>query len=644
MKRFLALLFLFAIIIPSAAFAAKARSIASDADSSFHAQHLHFHIGEITCHATGNYIKIRSESNKNKIIGHLEQKDIFELLDVKNGYALIRVANAHKTSPDSQNGMTGWVDSDYIDCTCSFDEYVDRSSSVASNQSSTNLKDFIGTTSVICTGNNLRVRNMPNGAIILGHLEKADEFILLDIQNDWAQITVTKAASTSPDSWAGLSGWVSAEYIIIKPNATIPAISNDEWDGYSSILDYFYQAIIEKWDTQRIVDSGFFEPYYFPDSLNEYGFSLYDLNSDGTNELIVSHKDYLNSQSNTFITAIYTLINNQPIRILESWTRSRNYLCADGSIYNEGSNGAAYSIHYIYDLIGSYLKIREGVLSGDYTENGETKYGWFLVDERADFTYAEHTLISDKKAEERIALYQSTVTHQLNNFTTFAEYGDSLITSTPQPVATATPNPPVSSDTITISGSGTNLYDKAFNLPSGYLRIISKRSVNYNISFPEITLYYLDEDTGKNKSRRISIPEGGTAQIIEGPLNILYYTSEAECDWEIQFSPIRYADTFSGISGSGSYISDFFPTNDKPQVLTLEFTNTVDRYASFNVTWGIIDSNGKVSEHYNTIVNSNHFDNETKNFRKILTPVNSATAYFFSIDCSENTQWKIIPD
>lgn len=426
MIRLLALLFSFIIANTSTALAAKARSIDSNSDSEFHAKHLALHIGESSCHATGNYIKTRSQSNKDKIIGHLEKADSFRLIDVTDDYVLIQVIDAHNSSPDSWAGMTGWVDSDYIDCPCSYNEYMNHSNPTLNNTISSKIEDYIGTSAIVCTGSNLRVRNKPNGKTILGHLEKADEFILLDVQNGWAQITVIKAASTSPDSWNGLSGWVSAEYIRVKANASVPTNHNDFWDGYSDILNYFYQAIIEEWDTQKIVDSGFLEPYYFPNSLDQYGFVLEDLNSDGIKELIILHKDYFSGNRDTFITAIYTRANGQPVRILESWTRNRHYVCSDGSVYNEGSNGASYSVYYILELIGPKFIVREGVLSGDYEEHGKTKYGWFLVDERADFSYAEHTLISDEEAEQKIALYKCKIIHRFDNFTTFAEYEDTL--------------------------------------------------------------------------------------------------------------------------------------------------------------------------------------------------------------------------
>ena len=121
------ILFVFWLLTCESAFAAKARSIASVADSAYHAEHLRNHLGETTCHGTGNYIKTRNKANGNKVIGHLEQADEFILLDVKNGWAQIEVVYSDKTSPDSWEGMTGWVNSDYIDCNCTPELYFSNS-------------------------------------------------------------------------------------------------------------------------------------------------------------------------------------------------------------------------------------------------------------------------------------------------------------------------------------------------------------------------------------------------------------------------------------------------------------------------------------------------------------------------------------
>ena len=115
------------------ALAAKARSITTNADSDYHDSHLALHIGDINCHGTGNYVKIRTQAGGDKIVGHLEQADAFNLVDVQNGWALIQITTSASTSPDSQAGMTGWVDADYIDCNCSDTEYYSGNANLNSS-------------------------------------------------------------------------------------------------------------------------------------------------------------------------------------------------------------------------------------------------------------------------------------------------------------------------------------------------------------------------------------------------------------------------------------------------------------------------------------------------------------------------------
>lgn len=365
MRRTFLLIILVALVLSGEpALAAKARSISSDSDSFYHAEHLKKHIGEIGCRATGNYIKAHSKANGTHVIGHLEQADRFILLDARNGQVQIQVTYSDKTSPDSWKGMSGWVDSDYVDCACNSDSYFSNSTYsslltstfpidvpdgwshssgagawstqlrlnpdgsfygyyhdtdaftiyesyfngcfsdikqtgpysytmcvselqvngiIGSQYQKDNVQHIItepagisngdliqiltpgaeieqlsenhlswlhgiisnplsnyalcnitqGTAfdpvsefqmddipvydipliSYYCKANNLRVRNNPVDGKIVGHIEKADQFIVLEIVDGWANITVTYADPTSPDSWIGLNGWVSMEFI-----------------------------------------------------------------------------------------------------------------------------------------------------------------------------------------------------------------------------------------------------------------------------------------------------------------------------------------------------------------------------------------------------------------------------------------------
>lgn len=64
------------------------------------------------------------------------------------------------------------------------------------------------------TGNYIKVRaDSKSSARVIGHVEQADSFVLLDISGSLARIRVVSAHESSPDSWAGLEGWVTAAYV-----------------------------------------------------------------------------------------------------------------------------------------------------------------------------------------------------------------------------------------------------------------------------------------------------------------------------------------------------------------------------------------------------------------------------------------------
>ncbi len=109
-----------AVGLCNAALSEKARNITTTEDEMFHVAHLLNHLNDTTCRVTGNYIKVRTNAKSNaSLVGHLEQADTFVVLQVKDNFAYIRVLHAHESSPDSREGMEGWVNAAYVDCTCS---------------------------------------------------------------------------------------------------------------------------------------------------------------------------------------------------------------------------------------------------------------------------------------------------------------------------------------------------------------------------------------------------------------------------------------------------------------------------------------------------------------------------------------------
>ncbi len=339
-RRFCAMLFLALLLYTHCALAAKARSIASEADSAFHAQHLAGHIGAIDCVATGNYIKVRTEPGGNKLVGHLEQADAFDLVDVRDGWALIRVTASAPTSPDSRADMTGWVDADYIDCACSDDEYASNSVSPA--------------------------RPAIDGVL-------------------------------PPDQWQSYEDVLDAYYYVAT------AISPESYEDFN---DYIR-------DVEHILGEAASEWAYYP-TLSS-GYIIRDLNQDGVDELVILYPE---DTEGAQIISLYTMENQRPKLLLYGWTRNNYYLTKDGGIANYGSNGASYPIYYVFDIVGTSLKVRGGLI-GDITEAGEP-LTYYTTD--TDYDTSNDVLLDGNDAWDTPFAEED---HCPAGVVTFAEYGES---------------------------------------------------------------------------------------------------------------------------------------------------------------------------------------------------------------------------
>ena len=390
----------------------KARNISGEQDAAYHAEHLAQHIGEDECFVTGNYIKAYKTKNKEQIVGHVEQADQLILLDVQGRQAKIQVLRADQSSPDSYDGLTGWVNADYVDCLCSSVQYS-QLAEPAPDLPPTGQE----TVHFTCTTNNLRVRETPRDGKILGHIEQEDQFLVLDVQDGWGYIEVVYAAPSSPDSWVGLSGWVSMEYVKAQQTSY-----STEWQGYESILDMFYEGINSDNVSEKAIEMGY-EPSCFVSDNEDGGFLLRDLDKNGICELIIINESSLKHPMNddSGIVALYTMKQGVPKFLLNSLTRNRNYLRKDGKIYNEGSNGASYSVYELISVTGDHLS-QECVLSGDEDVGDELQIVWYYTTDD-DHDFSNDTRITEQQAERYINAFASKLENDSSDFVSFAEYG-----------------------------------------------------------------------------------------------------------------------------------------------------------------------------------------------------------------------------
>lgn len=76
------------------------------------------------------------------------------------------------------------------------------------------LMRHLNDTTCRVTGNYIKVRtSAKSNASLSGHLEQADTFVLTALEGSFAHIRVLESAESSPDSYGGMEGWVTAAYV-----------------------------------------------------------------------------------------------------------------------------------------------------------------------------------------------------------------------------------------------------------------------------------------------------------------------------------------------------------------------------------------------------------------------------------------------
>lgn len=113
-------------------------------------------------------------------------------------------------------------------------------------------------------------------------------------------------------------------------------------------------------------------------ALLKAGYCIKDLSGDGIPELLIFQIDEKDSDSyiGSRLLAAYTYKDNAPLNIFVGTSRNRYYLFDDNTIFNEGSNGAAYTIFGTYNLSkdGSELVTKDfyftSPINDDYSNIG----------------------------------------------------------------------------------------------------------------------------------------------------------------------------------------------------------------------------------------------------------------------------------
>ena len=172
-RRIWILLYLLLILTVSCAAADKARFLSSDGNTNYHVSHLQSHVGLIDCRISANYLKVRTSPGGSNVLGHVEQADTIELIELSGKWAQIRVTYSAPTSPDSWTGLQGWVDSDYVECPCSSSDYYGSFSGSypdgETNSSGVNVRELPGQNQ-----RSLFTLNRGTSVVVLGQYQASD--------------------------------------------------------------------------------------------------------------------------------------------------------------------------------------------------------------------------------------------------------------------------------------------------------------------------------------------------------------------------------------------------------------------------------------------------------------------------------------
>lgn len=165
--------------------------------------------------------------------------------------------------------------------------------------------------------------------------------------------------------------------------------------AYQDILDNAYEVIITDSMTDIIPADELFRYGGIreakigrdtSEALAGIGYTFYDVDGNGIEELIIA--DMLNDDGGRWdnrILLMYTLYDDKPVLLIDGWARNRYYLLNDGTIYHEGSGGAAYTTFATYRMAenGISLDVIDYYFS-DYRDDSSKEYsliegswGWF---------------------------------------------------------------------------------------------------------------------------------------------------------------------------------------------------------------------------------------------------------------------------
>ena len=153
-------------------------------------------------------------------------------------------------------------------------------------------------------------------------------------------------------------------------------------DPYAQRIGQYHTALTEQWDEGTCLEqelSHLTAFYYEGNALDNVGYTLMDLNEDGSQELVIGA--ILNAEQDPLVFEIWTMKDGEAVMLAQSGSRNRYYLQYSEedvlwSVAYEAENGAAnHAVYYLQLLDGEFV-VNQGIVFDALANESEP---WFMA-------------------------------------------------------------------------------------------------------------------------------------------------------------------------------------------------------------------------------------------------------------------------
>lgn len=179
-----------------------------------------------------------------------------------------------------------------------------------------------------------------------------------------------------------------------------PSVGGTTQSGtYDSVISLYATALREGWDFDQLEAAGLNYMCGYYTNPSELGYAFVDVNNNGSDELIIGEVGEYGGGSGEFFD-LYTMVDGQAVLVVSGGERDRYYLCNNGYIMNDGSDGAFIGYYAYYGIsVYGVLWMKEAVIYDDTASGGP----WFYSMTGLEPT--DRSPISEPSAQQIIDKY-----------------------------------------------------------------------------------------------------------------------------------------------------------------------------------------------------------------------------------------------